>query len=70
MEMDSFSPLLQRLAVAFLKFDDECIAGGLEILFNYLQFALHSNLRISKTIKGLAIIPPMTSSNAQVFNSS
>lgn len=55
MELDSFTPPLQHLALGFLKFDDECIAGGLEILFNHLQLALHTNMKVVKSGKGLAI---------------
>lgn len=68
MEMDSFTPSLQQLAVSFLRFDDECIAGGLEILFNHLQLALHTNMRVTKTAKGLAVVPKMNGATAVAPN--
>ncbi|QLQ80336.1 hypothetical protein HG537_0D03370 [Torulaspora globosa] len=68
LEMDTFNPLLQHLALTFLKYDDECIAGGLEILFNHLQFALHHNFKVIQTIKGFSIIAPNIGKSASAFS--
>lgn len=67
LEMDTFNPLLQCLALSFLKYDDECIAGGLEILFNHLQFALHHNFKVKQTSKGFSVVAPSMSRTGSAF---
>lgn len=66
-DMKVFNPLLQHLALTFLKFDDECIAGGLEILFNHLQFALHHDCKVNRTMKGFSVVVPNIGTTVSAF---
>lgn len=60
-EVRNFNPLLLKLSLTFIDFDDESITGGLEILLNCLQLALHDNSKFVKNLEDLSISFPSSS---------
>lgn len=44
-ELKNLSPVYLQLSLKFIDFDEDCITGGLEILFNCLQLSLHNNAK-------------------------
>lgn len=68
-EIRTFNPLLLKLSLIYINFDDESITGGLEILLNCLQLALHDNSKFIKNLEDLSISFP-SSSTYTSFNTS
>ncbi|CAR25664.1 hypothetical protein ZYGR_0A02290 [Zygosaccharomyces rouxii] len=61
-ELTEFHPVLVELSLHFLRSHEEFIVGGLEILLNSLQFALHDTTKFISHPDSLAIEFPSGSS--------